>query len=99
MSTVFRPTPPPPTMPLRESTVLDLAVLDADGSFVTRCRRTAWSCTGAAMVDVAGTPRFVRDYADPGDPEGPYWAVKLHPGELAGLRLRGLINYYFPSTL
>jgi hypothetical protein len=84
-------------MPLLDAVVLDIAVLDADGAFVTRCRRTAWSCAGSAMVEVAGTPRFVRDYADPGDPEGPYWAVKLDAGELAHLALRGLVPYYFPT--
>ena len=97
-ATVFRPAPLPPTMPLREAAVLSFAVLDADGSFLARCRRTAWSCAGSAMVEVAGTPRFVRDHAAPGDPEGPYWAVQLLPGELAGLTARGLVPYYFRTT-
>ena len=95
--TVFRPTPQPTPMPLREAAVLDVAVLDADGSFLARCRRTAWPCAGAGVVEVAGTPRFVRDYAAPDDPEGPYWAVKLDAGELAGLTARGLVPYYFPT--
>jgi hypothetical protein len=83
-------------MPLREPAVLEIAVLDADGSFVARCRRTAWSCGGSAVVEVAGTPRFVRDHADPADP-APYWVVQLLPGELAGLTLRGLVPVYFPA--
>ena len=86
---INRGTPKHPVLRLsgREN-VIDVDILDHDGSFVSVRVKRAWDCAGAACIDLVARPRTVR-VADDGRAY-----VKLDIGELAGLRLRNEAYYW-----